>query len=222
VSQAYCSANGGAHCDAIQLYGAGPGLIIRGNWFRNSETHIMAPDGSSTVLVENNVFDMIGTSYPAPVQFGSAANPVFRHNTVKGASSMAVSFDSKSGMPASTGVIAENNIMDGGGFKTSNGSGCSSCTFRYNLFSNSGYARGTNNVIAPPLYIGGLWPSVWTGWQLAAGSPGKNAGNDGKDMGVTTYGQLQIGPRAPTDVRIITAISMIGIFGLGLHRRRDS
>jgi hypothetical protein len=202
ISQSYCDSHGGAHCDAIQLYGAGPGLIIKQNWFKNSQTHIMAPDGSNSVTVEDNVFDGTGTSYPEPVQFGSAVNPIFRHNTVRGFSNSAVNFDSKSGSPASSGVVAENNIMQGTGYDTTGGSGCSSCTFRFNLYSTGSFARGTNNVIGTPLYIGGTGPTTWAGWQLAGGSPGKNAGSDGKDMGAGVVPATPT-PAPPTNLHIV-------------------
>jgi hypothetical protein len=210
ISQPFCNANGGAHCDAIQIfcgfapnadcYEAGSDAIrITGNWFKNSQTHIMAPDGSSNVIVEFNVFDMTGTSYIQPVQFGSATNAIFRHNTVRGIAGSTINFDNKSGLPGSTGVLSENNILHGAGFKLN----CTSCSFRFNLFGSSGSATGTNNVIGTPIYVGGTAPSTWTGWALAAGSPGKNAGNDGLDMGANIQGSAPTPPAAPTGLRVV-------------------
>jgi hypothetical protein len=202
IRQGYCDANGGAHCDSIQLYGAGPGLIITGNYFKNSEVFIMAPDGSDTITVVNNVFDGFGVSYSGKLQFGTAASPIFRHNTVTNTN---VGFAAKSGMPATTNAVVENNILTGGVFDVNGGGGCSGCTFRYNLFNSSTNARGTNNVIGTPIYVGGSRPTSFAGWQLAAGSPGKNAGLDGNDVGSNYYGGVVISsPAAPFNVRILT------------------
>lgn len=164
---------GAVHCDAIQDYGGGPNNKIIGNFFKDGDTFIMMPDGSNNYLVSDNIFDGTGNSYPDKIQFGSAANPIFRHNTVL---SVRVSFDSKTNNPASTNAVGENNIMIlGSSFKTSNGSGCSNCTFN-------------NNLTISPIFIGGTNPKTWNGFQLAPESPGYQSATDGNDMGTTYYG----------------------------------
>jgi hypothetical protein len=205
ILEAQC---GTTHCDAIQLQGGGTTLITS-NVFENGDTFIMSPDGCSNVTAEHNVFNGTGVSYPDKVQFGSCSNLIFRHNTV---TNVRVSMDSKTGEPATSNALAENNVMRGSttSFKTANGNGCTGCTFRYNLFDDSGDATGSNNVIGTPLFIGGTLPTTWAGWLLIVGSPGDNAGNDGRDMG-TNY--LDAGgppppppptaPAAPTGVRIV-------------------
>jgi hypothetical protein len=172
---------GSVHCDALQLYGAGANNVIDGNQFDHGDTFIMAPDGSSSAVVTDNVFDGSGVGYVDKVQFGSASGARFEHNTLR---DVRVSFDSKTGSPASSGVLARNNVMDGSSFKTSNGNGCAACTFTRNLFSTGGLASGSSNVTGRPAFVGGAAPSTYAGWALAVGSPGKGAATDGTDMGI--------------------------------------
>jgi hypothetical protein len=193
---------GGVHCDAIQIYGAGK-ITIDGNHFKKGDTFIMSPDGSNNVTVRNNAFDGTGSSYAFPIQLGSATNVVFSHNTLTGVAGMG--FGNKSGMPASQNCTAENNI-----FKDSARIYENNCTgtvvVRSNMFSSSGNASGTANLIATPVFSGGSNPTTLAGFALAAGSPGKNAGNDGKDMGIIYLGGSTTSPAsiaAPTNLRIV-------------------
>ncbi len=202
----------GPHVDSFQIVPSnGSNIILKQNFFKNGDTFIMAPDGSSGVLVEHNVFDGTGVANIDKIQFGSAASPIFRHNTVR---NVQVSFDSKPGKSASSNVLAENNVMHGGTtrFKTSNGSGCSTCTFRFSLYDDTGDQaadRGCSgcswligNVIGTPSYVGGASPTTYAGFALNAGSPGKNAGNNGRDMGISASGS-QTPSGNPTNLRVI-------------------
>jgi hypothetical protein len=172
---------GSVHCDAVQFYGAGANNTIDGNYFEQGDTFIMAPDGTSTTTVTDNVFDGSGMSYVDKIQFGSAGSAVFRHNTVR---DVRTSFDSKTGSPASTNLVAKDNIMVGSSsFKTTNGSGCSGCTISNNVFDDSGSATGSGNLIGTPSFTGGASPTSYGGYKLASGSVGKNAATDGNDMG---------------------------------------
>jgi hypothetical protein len=178
---------GTVHCDAVQGYGAGSGIVIQGNLFRNGDTFIMMPDGSSGVSVKNNVFDGNGVSYIDKIQFGSASNAVFQHNTLI---NVRASFDSKTGSPASSNVLAENNLLNGSSsFKTANGSGCSACTFRSNL-------TGT------PTFVAGATPSTLAGFQLTSGSFGYRAASDGQDAGAIVSGTTPLMLAAPTSLRV--------------------
>ncbi|MGZ3770418.1 MAG: hypothetical protein ACXVCP_12810 [Bdellovibrio sp.] len=195
-----------SHCDAIQLYGAGPNTVISGNYFYNDDTFIMAPDGSDYVTVTNNVFDGSSIGYPGKLQFGSANNPLFEHNTVINTN---VGFSSKTGNPASTNVVAKNNILKGGFFDTTEGSGCSNCTFTRNLFYDSGNASGVNNLIGIPTYVGGSAPTTQAGFQLTSSSLGYKAALDGLDMGTTYYGTGALPApssslKAPTNLRVVS------------------
>jgi hypothetical protein len=189
IKQAAC---GSTHCDSIQFQGGGSTLVT-GNLFEDADVFIMSPDGCSNVTVENNVFNGAGMEYQYKLQFGSCSKLTFRHNTLRDAG---VAIDSKNGERASSDALVENNILLGfSNFKTSNGAGCSNCTFRSNLFDSSGDARGTY-VTGTPTFVGGSLPTAWAGWQIASGSVGDNAGSDGKDMGTLYYGS---GTPAPTE-----------------------
>ena len=200
ITQSFCDAGGGAHCDAIQLLGEGA-TAITGNYFKNGDTYIMAPDGSSNVTTTSNVFDGTGRGYEYKIQFGSAASPVFRHNTLDDASA---AFDSKPDQPATTNAQVKDNIVAGfSQFKTSGGSGCSGCTFTYNLFHDAGNARGSHNLIGQPSFVGGphpitypgwkltiSWvgpdrPTTHAGWKLTTGSIGRNRASDGTNLGAS-------------------------------------
>ncbi len=181
---------GQVHCDAIQGYGAGSGIVVEGNLFEKGDTFIMMPDGSSGVTVKNNVFNGTGVDYPDKIQFGTANKPVFQHNTLV---NVRASFDSKTGEPATSSALAENNVLvSGSSFKTANGNGCSGCMFKSNLFSMSGNASGSKNLIGTPSFLGGAAPSSYSGYQLTGSSIGVRAASDGLDMGV-----VYLGPAAP-------------------------
>jgi hypothetical protein len=177
----------------VQGYGAGSGIVIQGNLFENGDTFIMMPDGSSGIAVRDNVFNGNGVGYIDKIQFGSASSPVFQHNTLV---NVRASFDSKTGSSATSNALVENNVVVGGSsFKTANGSGCSGCTFRSNLYSSSGSATGSTNLIGTPTFVGGSAPTSWAGFALAASSIGKGTASDKLDMG-PNFG----GATAPTPV----------------------
>ena len=54
--------------------------------------------------------------------------------------------------------------MDGSGF---------TCGFDHNLFSSSRDSRGSNAVVGTPVFTGGTSPTSYSGYALAANSPGK-------------------------------------------------
>jgi hypothetical protein len=206
VDQDHCAATNGNHCDSIQCFGGCVNATIKQNWFKGGTYYcLMAPDSDSKsgMIYENNICqDSTGQVGAAPIQCGSCVNVTFRHNTVTAtlASDQVVSFDSKSGNPASSGILAENNIMLKAGFKTSGGNGCTSCTFDNNMFSVSAHnALGggctsctfTDNITNSPTFTGGTLPTTWAGWLLTGPSPGKGTGNDGQDIGTLYYGPPQ-------------------------------
>ena len=206
VSQSYCDAHGGAHCDALQCFGGCQGTVIKQNMFRNGLTYIMAPDqdNKTGLQVIDNIFDHTwdNGSYFASIQIFSADNLLFAHNTVV-LNDVFVGTNNP-GWPNSNNVVVRNNIIINGTIDNKL-NGCVSCTFQFNLFKSSGSAVGTNNVIGTPIFIGGTYPLTWAGWQLVPTSPGASVGNDGKDMGTTYYGAVTgTVPTAPANLRIIS------------------
>lgn len=196
ILQALC---GSVHCDAIQDYGGGPNNTIFGNYFSNGDTFLMMPDGSRSYTIENNIFDGSTSSYASKLQFGSAATMTFRHNTLKNARA---EWGSKPGTsnPASSNVLAENNIFITLGLTTTIGNACTGCTVRNNLFSASGIAAGTAQIIGMPDFVGGSSPSSLPEWQLTATSIGKSAATDGFDVGVITSTVASPPPPAPANL----------------------
>jgi hypothetical protein len=192
ILEALC---GDVHCDAIQDYGGGPNNHIVGNRFENGDTYLMFPDGSDSYTIENNIFDGTLVDYSTKIQLGGSVNAIFRHNTLKNVIS---TFDSKT--PSANALIENNIYIDNGGIFAT---GCSGCTIRFNLYSSS--LPGTHNVVGTPAFIAGSWPTPWAGWRLAAGSFGKNAANDGQDIGTTYYGPSTGTPvlSAPATVQVV-------------------
>ena len=179
----------GPHVDAIQEYGAGANNVIEGNYFINNTVNIGIYDGGSpNSVVRNNVFDVPNGSNQA-LQLGGINGMVMEHNTFK---NTILGVGTKSSMSQNTNWVVQNNIFENSDFTASGDQpGCgSNCIVRYNLKSNGGTTNptGTNNITGNAQYVGVGSVTNWAGWQLAAGSPGKNAGNDGLDMGTTYYG----------------------------------
>jgi hypothetical protein len=166
------------HVDSIQLYGSRNTQIV-GNYFHDSSTHIMAPDGGNGEVISDNV--MVGSDYRPAVQLGSHDGTSFTHNTVRNVN---VHMDSKTGGRASRNGVIRDNVMVGGGFNTTSGSGCQSCTVSHNLFSGGAWASGSNSIVGNPVFVGGSNPTSYAGHALASGSPGKGNASDGTDRGI--------------------------------------
>lgn len=198
----------GRHVDAIQLYGQA-NTTITGNLFMNGDTYIMAPDGGNNEVITNNVFVGSG-SYYWKLQLGSHANDRFLHNTVVG--SLGVSIDAKTGAPVSTNAIVQNNLMVGSSFKTTDSGGraaCSGCTFSNNLFSSSGNAIGSSNVVGMPTFVGGTDAKTWEGYRLTSDWAGRHSGPHGEDFGIScadiaeTSGRSERAPPPGHRVKIV-------------------
>ncbi|MGZ6472178.1 MAG: hypothetical protein ACXWRZ_13515 [Bdellovibrio sp.] len=212
ILQSICDAGGGAHCDAIQLYGQGPGIVIEGNRFANGDTYIMNPSGSLNNIIRNNVFDT-GTVYTAKVQLGSQSNLLFTHNTIK--SGIFVSFDkfSSGGWPNSDHVVAQNNILLGDAYlRTTDGlnvPSCDFCTLSYNLFGSAGNTMASTDLIGVPTFIGGTNPQWPAGYQLTSNSLGYKNGSDLQDRGINYYGGATtvttVTINSPVNLRIVSA-----------------
>jgi Right handed beta helix region len=173
----------GVHTDSLQLLDT-RNTVIRGNYFHDFEVGIMAPDGGSNEVITDNVLVGDGSYAPA-VQLGSHRGTQFVHNTLR---NINVHMDRKSenpGNPSRDGVIRDNVFVNGtiGGY-SHDPSYCANCTFTTNLFNSAGRAEGANAIVGNPLFAGGANPTTWSGYALAAGSPGKGRATDGGDVGI--------------------------------------
>jgi hypothetical protein len=191
IKQGPCSP---VHVDPIQFYGA-VGTVVTGNYFHGNSTGIMSPDcnGSASIMTDN-VFVTDGEYPDQIVQSGSNAG-TYNHNTFGNGARMR--FGNPNGCGLATNVTLTNNISSGG-LSLTNGQGTGGFTISFNMG-----VGGSNVISGTPTYVGGSSPSTWAGWQLANGSAGKNAGNDGKDVGATSYGTGTSAPLAPTNLRVL-------------------
>jgi hypothetical protein len=169
------------HTDALQLYGQS-NTVVRGNYFRDVPTGIMAPDGGEHELIENNVFDTGG--YPHAIMLGGDNGSVIRHNTMP---DLGGCFDAAPcgtlliGPDASgrggRGTIVRDNIL--GRLSVADGSKLSSSD--HNLIAVGG--GGPADTTAAPTLAGGPRPRTRAGFALAAGSVGIGAASDGSSVG---------------------------------------
>jgi hypothetical protein len=197
---------GAVHCDAIQAYGGGPNTVITGNYFINCSVYVGVYDGDSpSMTVRNNVFDT--NPGGQALQMGGIQGMLMEHNTFR---NVTLGIGTKFANTPHSGWIVQNNIFDHAFFTASGDQpGCGSdCVMRFNLKSNGGTTTptGTNNVSGTAVYVGAGSPTNWANWRLAAGSPGKNAGNDGNDIGTNYYGTGSTtapAPAPPTNVRVV-------------------
>ncbi len=164
----------GNHTDMIQAYG-GSNAIVRGNFFKQTisgDTQVFgAYDGTSGNLIEDNVIDV--TSRNWGIELYSDKDSIVRHNTVAYHDICSwnqpcglIALDRKSVNPAGSGTQVYDNIAI---VVISNGSTAS---------------RNDHNLSGQSVkYVGGLSPTTYAGYTLAAGSPGVNAASDGLDLG---------------------------------------
>jgi hypothetical protein len=194
IKQGSCSP---VHADPIQFYGA-VAPVITGNYFHGNSTGIMSAGcNGSQGTYTNNVFVTDGEYPDQIVQTGSNGG-TYDHNTF--ANGASIRFGDPNGCGLVTNVAFTNNIVTGG-MNLTEGQTTSTFTRSFN------YGAGGSNAIRGTLiYLGGTSPSTWAGWQLAAGSAGKNAGSDGLDIGSNSFGSstsTALPPAPATNVRVV-------------------
>lgn len=173
--------DGLTHFDGIQFYCNGSGNIIEGNWFSNLVSccalthHSNVPTGT---IFRDNILNNIA-SYQ--VGLGSAGF-IYDHNTARNVSDLAL-------RAFGGNITARSNIFVGTmGYRVDN-DGTFATTITYSLCDGTDCPAGANQIIATPVFVGGSNPDLFTTfaeWRLAIGSPGKNAGHDGNDIGITS------------------------------------
>lgn len=164
------SASDCAHTDAIQGVGAS-NMVVTGNLFHNNADGIVEFEESTNWTVTHNACYNIDRG--ACVTLYSDRNSTVEHNTAKGIN--ALELDRKSANRTGSGTIFRNNV---GGLSANSGSATS--INANNLFSGA----SAPNINGSPTFVGGANPTTWAGFKLASGSPGANAGSDGKNVGI--------------------------------------
>ena len=180
----------GAHVDAIQFVG-GSNITVIGNYFENNTVNHGIYDGAINISITHNIYNGQNSGTQS-FQIGGVQGMTFSHNTLKG---IIGGIGSKAANSPNSSWVIENNIFKTTDWSTASSDqdeGCGSgCVFRYNIItSDSAFsivATPTNTVTGEPSWVGGASPANWYGWKLNAGSPGKTAGNDSKDMGTLYY-----------------------------------
>jgi hypothetical protein len=171
------------HTDAIQLLSA-YGSVIRGNYFHDVVTGIVAYDGLSNALIENNVVSTVNR--PDAIEINSDINSIVRNNVLVYKAGCGngfnecgnISLGAKVGDPVGTGTVIENNIVTG--ISINNGSTAS--VNRNNMIRSGASGQNFNGV---PVFTGGSTPSTFDGFVLAPGSPGYTGGTGGSRVGIS-------------------------------------
>ena len=172
------------HTDALQLYGQS-NTIVRGNYFRDVPTGIMAPDGGDHELIEDNVFDTGG--YPYAIMLGGDDGSIIRHNTIPdlggcfdAAPCGTVLIDSDATGRAGRGTIVRDNVLG----RLSIVDGNELAASDHNLIAVGDGAPG--DTAGTPAFAAGARPATRAGFALAAGSAGRGTASDGGDVGART------------------------------------
>jgi hypothetical protein len=190
-----------AHVDPIQLYGDSHTVIDR-NYFHGNSTGIMAADGTDHAQITDNVFHTDG-EYPDQIVIGGGDSDVIRHNTFANGARARIG---RVNVSPSVAETVTDNVLTGG-IWLSEGQSTAGFTINYNL--NPG-GRGSQDIRRKPVFRGGTRPASFSGFALAAGTPGKGAASDRTDMGIraepSAIGGSGAAPRAadgPPDVRLL-------------------
>jgi Right handed beta helix region len=171
------------HTDPIQIYG-GTHVLIRGNYFHGNDVsaQIMMADGGAHNMVEDNV--VAGGGYTWAITWFSDRDSTIRHNTFTPEGSCSdlgcgvLNLGAKAQDPAGRGTIIRDNVM--GGISNHGEAKFSSYVADHNLTATP--TDGTGNVVGLPQFRGPL--GSYSGYRLAPGSLGGDAGSDGASPGI--------------------------------------
>ncbi|WP_233582710.1 right-handed parallel beta-helix repeat-containing protein [Corallococcus sp. CA053C] len=172
--------NGPNHTDAVQLLGA-PGAVVRGNYFLNCASGIVAYDGVERAVIEDNVLDLRGR--PWAIELYSDDGSIIRHNTLQhgvcdwNLPCGIIDITRKTADDVGRGTVIVDNVATE--ISVSNGS--TVAERHHNLLRQDAQSGELTGV---PVFMGGAAPTDRSGFRLAPGSPGKGAASDGTDLGV--------------------------------------
>lgn len=166
------------HTDVVQWSSSADNhMAVKGNFVNGCTQGLAAYDGTNNNTIEDNVV----TNCDTPNIFVLATdNPasLASHNTILGGP---MACGSKQASPVSVSNVQNNifqNGIDWGGFI------CTLTTDQNNMsWPSYGLVHSASDFIGTPSFVGGSNPNTYAGYALATGSPGKNAGSDGQDVG---------------------------------------
>jgi hypothetical protein len=202
-------------------------LIIRCFLYAN---FYMANKTLTNIIISNNVFhqDMQIHFSASTIVGGILANNIFLGGTSPSGSSLPRNTQSCC-PPVMTDWLVTNNIFYGLAPTSNN-----SAPFERNTYTNNISVGTTNNALPPtgtgsgntgsgnkvgqdPLFVNAPFGNAYTGYEdfnLQAGSPAKNAGFDGTDIGITGGGYPaasgNVGVK-PSSIPVITVFTPAGI-----------
>ena len=168
---------GDPHTDPLQLYGQS-NTVVKGNYFHDFGTALIAPDGGTNEQITDNVFAGDGGYRPA-IQIGGHHGTLFAHNVV---TNIDVFVDHKDGLPVGANNDIRDNVLVDGALEAPPEE-CVECIVTHNMFSTEP-TTGLEAIVAVPRFVGGTEPQTGRGWLLAPGSPGTGAASDGGDRGI--------------------------------------
>jgi Right handed beta helix region len=171
------------HTDPIQIYG-GNDVLIRGNYFHDNDVsaQIMMADGGAHNTVEDNV--VAGGGYTWALTWFSDRDSTIRHNTFSPDGACddlgcgVLNLGAKAQDPAGRGTIIRDNVM--GGISNHGEAKVSGFAADHNLTASP--IDGAGNIVGLPRFRGPL--GSYSGYRMAPGSLGSDAGSDGTSPGI--------------------------------------
>jgi Bacterial Ig domain/Right handed beta helix region len=181
-----------AHTDPIQLYGS-RNSVVRGNYIHDTASGIMSGDGTDHELIEHNVILRTGN---APIILGPDDGSVVRHNTLMGTLRVCAGGSGAcNGSAPSSGTVVKDNVVTTLFTNAAPGNPATYAEEDYNLINSrdGGPAAGAHDITGKPTFVGGVTPTTFAGFELAASSKGKGNASDGTDRGANVTG-VTVGP----------------------------
>ena len=179
----------GEHCDGWQDNGGSNEDVLDGNLFYNDTDCFADLPSNDTynVTFTNNVCADSAADSGYWAQF-VADVMTFNHNTVT--STVGCQTGNSAGGDSFTSPTFTNNIEASACTQNKGQSVSGTVVEDYNLCPPGGTwiscNNGSHDIVGSPTFVGGADPGTnWTGYQLAASSPGHDAASDGTDMGVS-------------------------------------
>lgn len=171
---------------AVALEYSAHGAHVVGNYIHNAPTGIVAYNGMSHTLIENNVITTAGRG--AGIEIGADTGSVIRHNTLTNPPGCNPGGDCGhiwiSGHPdygPGSGTVVKDNILTGMYVAP----GTTLAEQSHNLMAAG---AGEYDIAGRPQYYGTPNPMSFKGYASSDSSPSKHAASDGTDIGINLSG----------------------------------
>ena len=175
------SACGATHCDGFQDNGGGRNTVLDGNYFHGNSDCFLLDDGSSGIVIKNNVCSTVSDS-SYWMQFGGSQTITLDHNTI--VSTIGAQYGNDHNGTPSANVTFTYNIFYSQPVLNPGQPVSGSLVQNYNLCLSN--CTGPNSLNGTPQFVGGSNPSTYPGFALTSSSPGYNLGVGIKVAGGTS------------------------------------